>query len=67
MKTGTSERGETPASGKPLIDALDFCVGCGLPSGGMTVDGLCHGCYEGSLPNVPRSDPRPLREAGPFR
>ena len=66
MKIGTSERGKVPARGEPLIDARDFCTGCGLPTGGMAVDGLCMGCHDWSRPNIPRTDLRSQVD-GPFR
>ena len=54
-----------PAAGR--ADPDRYCVSCGLPTSGMTVDGLCEGCYDGSRPNVPRRDPRIPRDVGPFR
>ena len=64
MKIGTSERPGIRAGGKP--DSQDFCASCGLPTGGMTVDGLCMGCHDWSRPNIPRTDLR-CQVDGPFR
>ena len=64
MKIGTSERIEI--NREERAEPRDFCASCGLPTGGMTVDGLCMGCHDWSRPNVPRKDPV-NRCDGPFR
>ena len=65
MKIGTSERIEIETSAG-RADPRDFCASCGLPTGGIAIDGLCGGCYDQARPNVPRPDPR-YRCDGPFR
>lgn len=54
---------ETVRTGRP--DPDDYCAACGLPTSGMTVEGLCESCYDIRRPNIPRRDPA-IRPTGPF-